>query len=101
MSKVVEMKGDLSVGAYRRPTKDKRKLKERKDFEAKITTIKKGYKAKKNLESYSIDRTLGTGSFGRVLLVLEKKTKDSYAAIKIISKETVIKTRQVQILFIH
>ena len=52
------------------------------------------------LDDFIITRTLGTGSFGRVLLAQNKDTngsavKDEYKAIKIISKERVIKTRQV------
>ncbi|MFK5282570.1 hypothetical protein ACI3PL_23705, partial [Lacticaseibacillus paracasei] len=43
-----------------------------------------------------IDRTLGTGSFGRVLLVSSTdKDMSEFMACKAISKERVIKTRQV------
>lgn len=47
-----------------------------------------------------ISRTLGTGSFGRVLLAQGKDKdgqalKDDFKAVKVISKERVIKTRQV------
>ncbi|EDQ84285.1 uncharacterized protein MONBRDRAFT_12960 [Monosiga brevicollis MX1] len=53
------------------------------------------------LDSYALTRTLGTGSFGRVLLAQDKDSsgnpvKDDYKAIKIINKERVIKTRQVE-----
>src|SRR5690348_5834650 len=44
---------------------------------------------------FNVDRTLGTGSFGRVLLVQAKGTSD-FRACKIIAKERVIKTRQVE-----
>ncbi len=44
---------------------------------------------------YLIDRTLGTGSFGRVMLVMDK-AESVYGACKIIAKERVIKTRQVE-----
>ena len=47
------------------------------------------------LHDFAIDRTLGTGSFGRVLLVQEKGSSE-YRACKIISKDRVIKTRQVE-----
>jgi hypothetical protein len=43
---VCVMKGDLSVRAYRRATKDPRKLKERKEFEAKMRQLASGYKSK-------------------------------------------------------
>jgi protein kinase A len=54
------------------------------------------------LDSYAITRTLGTGSFGRVLLAQtkdgsSKPIPDDYKAIKIISKDRVIKTRQVRV----
>ena len=86
---LVAMKGDLAVRGYRRPTKDANKIKERKAFEIKLTAVTQGYKAGKNLDSYAVDRTLGSGSFGRVLLVQDKDTKQ-FCAVKIISKDRVI-----------
>ncbi len=47
------------------------------------------------LPDYAIDRTLGTGSFGRVLLVQEKGATQ-FMACKIIGKERVVKTRQIE-----
>lgn len=91
----IPMKGDLAIKPYRRQTKDPVKVQERKNFEAKLKQIGGGYKSGKSLEDYLIDRTLGTGSFGRVLLVQEK-TVPEFRAIKIISKDRVIKTRQVE-----
>lgn len=91
----MQMKGDLAIKPYRRVTKDATKLKERKAFETKLKQIAAGYKSKKTLEDYVIDRTLGTGSFGRVLLAQERGSPE-FRAIKIVSKDRVIKTRQVE-----
>eukprot|EP00045_Choanoeca_perplexa_P015404 m.193183 g.193183 ORF g.193183 m.193183 type:complete len:380 (+) comp16975_c1_seq2:145-1284(+) len=95
------MKGDLEVRTYRRTTKDARKKKERAAFEKQLTTLAAGYKSSQVLDSYAITRTLGTGSFGRVLLAQTKDShgkpiKDDYKAVKIINKDRVIKTRQVE-----
>ena len=87
--------GDLAVRNYRKQTKDPRKKKERINFETKLKDLASGYKSKHTLHDYAIDRTLGTGSFGRVLLVQEKGTTD-FRACKIIAKDRVIKTRQVE-----
>jgi len=48
-----------------------------------------------SLEDFERKRTLGTGSFGRVMLV--KNTKDNkYYAMKILDKQKVIKLKQVE-----
>lgn len=93
----VLMKGDLAVRPYRRATKDPRKKKERDAFDAKLKELKSGYKSSRTLDTYDLKRTLGTGSFGRVLMSIEKGISPTvYSATKIISKERVIKTRQVE-----
>jgi len=97
----MQMKGDLEIRAYRKTTKDSRKKKERAAFEAKLKQLSAGYKAEQTLDDYVISRTLGTGSFGRVLLAQSKDDngqalKEDFKAIKVISKERVIKTRQVE-----
>ena len=46
------------------------------------------------LEEYHLDRTLGTGSFGRVKLAKHKKD-GKYVAIKILKKSELIKLKQV------
>ena len=46
------------------------------------------------LEEYEMDRTLGTGSFGRVKLAKHKKD-GKYVAIKILKKSELIKLKQV------
>lgn len=93
----IEMKGDLAVRDFRRNTKDSRKKKEREDFNEKLKELKKGYTSTNTLENFDLKRTLGTGSFGRVLLSLEKGSSPPvYCATKIIAKERVIQTKQVE-----
>ena len=55
------------------------------------------------MEHFNVARTLGTGSFGRVLMVNPKSVYENetdqtgtYMALKIIAKDRVIKTRQVE-----
>ena len=49
---------------------------------------------KVKLSDYQIDRTLGTGSFGRVKLAKNKST-GKYVALKILKKAEIIKLKQV------
>ena len=49
---------------------------------------------KVSLSNYTMDKTLGTGSFGRVKLGKNKKT-GKYVAIKILKKAEIIKLKQV------
>lgn len=46
------------------------------------------------VDDFCIIKTLGTGSFGRVMLVRNKLTQ-VYSAMKILEKKTIIKTKQV------
>lgn len=46
------------------------------------------------LKDFEIRRTIGTGSFGRVLLVRHRQTKNFYA-IKVMIKERIVKMKQV------
>ena len=46
------------------------------------------------LSDYKMDRTLGSGSFGRVKLAKNKKD-ENYVAIKILKKAEIIKLKQV------
>jgi protein kinase X len=55
---------------------------------------KKGGLKKIALEDYSIKQTVGTGSFGRVKLVLHNK-ENKYYAMKILKKVEIIKLKQV------
>lgn len=49
---------------------------------------------KVKLSDYTMNRTLGTGSFGRVKLAKNKST-GKYVAIKILKKAEIIKLKQV------
>ena len=49
---------------------------------------------KVKLSDYQIDRTLGTGSFGRVKLAKNKST-GKYVALKILKKAEIIKLKQI------
>ena len=51
-------------------------------------------KRKVNLNEYELTTTLGTGSFGRVMLCKSKKSGDYYA-MKRLKKADIIKLRQV------
>ncbi|KAJ9592752.1 hypothetical protein L9F63_015590 [Diploptera punctata] len=60
-----------------------------------LKTWQKKRTPKYNLEDYDIMKTLGSGSFGHVVLA-RLKSKGSYHAIKILKKEKIIKLKQVQ-----
>lgn len=49
---------------------------------------------KRKLTDYEVYQTLGTGSFGRVKLAMNKNTK-SYCALKILKKAEIIRLKQV------
>ncbi len=46
-TEIPESAGDIAIRPYRKPTKDKRKLKERAAFEVKLKEIAGGYKSTK------------------------------------------------------
>uniref|UniRef100_A0A1I8JN78 cAMP-dependent protein kinase n=1 Tax=Macrostomum lignano TaxID=282301 RepID=A0A1I8JN78_9PLAT len=48
-----------------------------------------------HLDDFDRVRTLGTGSFGRVMLVQHKQSKNFYA-MKILDKQKVVKLKQVE-----
>ncbi len=52
-------------------------------------------KGKYNLADFAIQRTLGTGSFGRVHLV-QSRNNERYYAIKVLKKQQVVKMKQVE-----
>jgi len=62
------------------------------DFERKWNNPSKNTAA---LEDYDRTKTLGTGSFGRVMLVQHKQSKEYYA-MKILDKQKVVKLKQVE-----
>ncbi|KNC84839.1 AGC/PKA protein kinase [Sphaeroforma arctica JP610] len=84
-------------GIYRKASTTVQVKDQRIQFEEKLSSLKSGqaHRDENQLEKFEIYRTLGTGSFGRVILV---KTKDSgkFCAIKVIKKEIVIRLKQVE-----
>ncbi|XP_043247452.1 cAMP-dependent protein kinase catalytic subunit 1-like isoform X4 [Amphibalanus amphitrite] len=66
--------------------------KAKEDFEEKW---KNPSKNTASLEDFDLLKTLGTGSFGRVMLVQHKGTKD-YFAMKILDKQKVVRLKQVE-----
>ena len=59
------------------------------------TPIVRSTKGKYTLTDFSIQRTLGTGSFGRVHLVQSKHNQRFYA-VKVLKKQQVVKMKQVE-----
>ncbi|KAM7287606.1 hypothetical protein ISCGN_031297 [Ixodes scapularis] len=80
-----------------------KELKEPKDFERFLEDAKRVFEQKWNspatntatLDDFDRVKTLGTGSFGRVMLVQHKEKKDYYA-MKILDKQKVVKLKQVE-----
>merc|ERR1711874_179440 len=66
--------------------------KAKKDFEEKWS---KNPKNTASLDDFERLKTLGTGSFGRVMLVQHKSNKTHYA-MKILDKQKVVKLKQVE-----
>ncbi|XP_031344035.1 cAMP-dependent protein kinase catalytic subunit alpha-like [Photinus pyralis] len=66
----------------------------KKDFEKKWNA-RMSTKSDLTMANFETYRTLGTGSFGRVVLVKKIKT-DNYFAIKILDKEKIVRLKQVQ-----
>ena len=64
----------------------------KKDFEDKWTNPPKNTAT---LDDFDRVKTLGTGSFGRVMLVQHKQNKNYYA-MKILDKQKVVKLKQVE-----
>uniref|UniRef100_A0A131XHE6 cAMP-dependent protein kinase n=1 Tax=Hyalomma excavatum TaxID=257692 RepID=A0A131XHE6_9ACAR len=82
---------------------DMTQLKEPKDFERFLEEARKSFEQKwtspssntASLDDFDRIKTLGTGSFGRVMLVQHKQHKDYYA-MKILDKQKVVKLKQVE-----
>jgi len=87
--------GDIEPRSFRKRTKLPRLIEDRAYFNEQLKVLGKGYRSKASLLDYQVDKTLGTGSFGRVLLC-QKKGQTGLQAVKIISKERVIKMRQIE-----
>ena len=48
------------------------------------------------LDDFELDRTIGTGSFGRVMIVYVKKDRAQRYAMKMLKKENIVKMKQVE-----
>jgi protein kinase A len=70
-------------------------LKEQYDNYDKIILAQRKNKPKLKLEDFSLLRTLGTGSFGRVHLA-QSKHNSRYYAIKVLKKSEVVRLKQVE-----
>jgi len=93
--------GDIAVRAFRMRPKTRRLTVDRTFFNAQLVKLAKGYGSTNTLRSFEVDRTLGTGSFGRVLMVRPKTVAkgesdmtSTFMALKIIAKKRVINTNQ-------
>jgi protein kinase A len=65
------------------------------DGAAESTAEQRQLKGKYTLTDFAIQRTLGTGSFGRVHLV-QSKHNQRYYAIKVLKKQQVVKMKQIE-----
>lgn len=95
--------GDIAVRAFRRRTKNRLLLADRDFFNNQLRKLQAGYKSANTLNRFEVDRTLGTGSFGRVLMVRPTKVAkgeadmtNTFMALKIIAKKRVLDTNQVE-----
>lgn len=69
----------------------------KKDFEEKY---KHGGKLNNQnqvkLDDFDLDRTIGTGSFGRVMIVYNKRDRSQRYAMKMLKKDNIVKMKQVE-----
>lgn len=65
------------------------------DGAAESTAQQRQLKGKYTLTDFTIQRTLGTGSFGRVHLV-QSKHNQRYYAVKVLKKQQVVKMKQIE-----
>jgi protein kinase A len=47
------------------------------------------------LDDFDLDRTIGTGSFGRVMIVYTKRDRSQRYAMKMLKKDNIVKMKQV------
>jgi len=89
--------GDKEVRAFRAKPESEMMQEARVQWDIMLGKLTDGYTSKKTLANYDIKKVLGTGSFGKVLLVKDKEDKSiPGAALKIISKDRIIRTKQVE-----
>lgn len=61
----------------------------------KQTPAAASQRVKYSLADFSVERTLGTGSFGRVHLV-KSKAKNKFYAMKVLKKSEIVRMKQVE-----
>ncbi|CAF1216991.1 unnamed protein product [Adineta steineri] len=66
-----------------------------KEKEKFIEKIENPIKQNAQLDDFELLRTIGTGSFGRVLLVTHRHNADEKVALKILDKQVVVKMKQI------
>ncbi|CAF0789197.1 unnamed protein product [Rotaria sp. Silwood1] len=66
-----------------------------KEKEKFIEKIENPIKQNARLEDFELIRTIGTGSFGRVLLVTHHDSSNEKIALKILDKQVVVKMKQI------
>lgn len=82
---------------FRTPSTHVRLEDDRLHFESRLQQLKDGYTSKNTLGSYSLGRTLGEGSFGRVVLAEDRSVSPPRKlAIKVMSKSHIARERQVE-----
>ncbi len=72
----------------------------KKDFEEKYkhsgSTSKFNSQNQVKLDDFDLDRTIGTGSFGRVMIVYNKRDRSQRYAMKMLKKDNIVKMKQVE-----
>lgn len=68
----------------------------KKEFEEKFKLNNNSNKSIIKLDDFELDRTIGTGSFGRVMIVYVKKDRQQRYAMKMLKKENIVKMKQVE-----
>jgi protein kinase A len=73
----------------------------KKEFEEKFKNSGKTSVIQQNnnsckLDDFEMDRTIGTGSFGRVMIVYLKKDRSQRFAMKMLKKDNIVKMKQVE-----
>jgi len=91
-----------STQQYRHEPMEERHKHDRKAFALRAKLLENGYKSPMTLDDFNLDRTLGEGAFGRVVLASVKsgakwdKKWDKKVAIKCLDKQQVLEESQVE-----
>lgn len=90
--------GDIEIRPFRAKPETEYLAAFREEFNSQLQVLQKGSPLRSGenaLDNYVAERVLGTGSFGKVFLVKDKRD-GKIAALKQISKDRIIKTKQVE-----